>query len=84
MTYAVTLSPAAERQLTKLDRSVARRITAALTKLGDSPRPPGCKKLTGLDAWRIRVGDYRVIYQIHDDRLIVLVVRIGHRREVYE
>jgi mRNA interferase RelE/StbE len=84
MTYAVILSSAAERQLGKLDRSVVRRIADAMTRLADQPRPPGCKKLTGIDAWRIRVGDFRVVYEIHDDRLLVLVVRIGHRREVYD
>ena len=61
-----------------------RRIADAMTRLADQPRPPGCKKLTGIDAWRIRVGDFRVVYEIHDDRLLVLVVRIGHRREVYD
>jgi len=84
MSYAVLLSSAAERQLGKLDRSVARRMTDAMTRLADQPRPPGCKKLAGLDAWRIRVGDYCVVYEIHDARLVVLVVRIGHRREVYD
>jgi len=84
MAHLVTLSSAAEKQLRKLDRSIARRITEAMTRLAEQPRPTGCKKLTGLDAWRIRIGDYRVIYQIFDDRLVILVVRIGHRREVYD
>ena len=48
------------------------------------PRPPGCKKLRGCDAWRIRIGDYRAIYKIHDGQLIVTVITIGHRKEVYE
>jgi mRNA interferase RelE/StbE len=55
-----------------------------VTALGANPRPPGCKKLTGVNAWRIRAGDWRVIYQIHDSRLIVLVIRVGHRREIYK
>lgn len=84
MSYTVSLSNAAQKQLSRLDRSIARRITEAMAALGDSPRPPGCKKLVGIDAWRIRVGDYRVVYQIFDGRLLVLVVRIGHRREVYD
>ena len=83
MPYAVTLSSAAEKQLARLDRIAAHRLTVAMAGLADQPRPPGCKKLAGLDAWRIRVGAYRVVYQIHDARLLVLVVRVGHRREVY-
>lgn len=83
MAYAVTLSSAAEKQLSKLDHSIARRLTDAMARLVDQPRPSGCKKLTGIDAWRIRVGDYRVVYQIRDERLFILVIRIGHRREVY-
>jgi mRNA interferase RelE/StbE len=76
--------PAAAAQLRKLDRGIARRIGEAITDLGNNPRPPGSKKLVGVDAWRIRIGDWRVIYQIHDDRLIVLVVRVGHRRDIYD
>jgi mRNA interferase RelE/StbE len=55
----------------------------AISKLANNPRPVGCKKLRGWDAYRIRIGDYRVIYEIHDDVLIVLVVRVAHRREAY-
>jgi mRNA interferase RelE/StbE len=56
----------------------------AIRNLSANPRPAGCKKLKGLDAWRIRVGDYRVIYEIHDDVLVVLVIRVAHRGEVYK
>jgi len=84
MAYHVVIHHAPERALDRLPSPIAARIERRIDALADQPRPPGCKKLTGLDAWRIRVGDYRVIYQIHDDRLIVLVVRIGHRREVYD
>jgi mRNA interferase RelE/StbE len=55
-----------------------------LLELEGDPRPPGCKKLKGRDAWRIRIGDYRAIYEINDGRLVVTVITIGHRREVYE
>jgi mRNA interferase RelE/StbE len=84
MAWTVSLLPQAARQLAKLDHSVAKRIGAALTALGENPRPPGSKKLVGVEAWRVRMGDWRVIYQVHDARLVVLVVRIGHRREVYD
>jgi len=59
-------------------------VTEALAVLRDDPRPPGCVKLTGADdLWRIRVGQYRVVYTIRDDELLVLVVRVAHRRDVY-
>ena len=83
MRWTVSLLPSAARQLAKLDHSIRRRIADAVAALTDNPRPPGSKKLVGLEAWRIRVGAYRVVYQIEDDELVVLVVRIGHRRDVY-
>jgi mRNA interferase RelE/StbE len=84
MAYRIVIHSAPERALDRLPSPMAARIERRIDALADDPRPPGCKKLTAVDAWRIRVGDYRVIYQIHDDRLIVLVVRIGHRRDVYD
>jgi mRNA interferase RelE/StbE len=82
--YAVEFRPAALRQLRKLPRDALRRIQAATEALRDEPRPEGAAKLGGAhDLWRIRVGDYRVVYVIADDVLVVTVVRIGHRREVY-
>ncbi|RLE22907.1 MAG: type II toxin-antitoxin system RelE/ParE family toxin [Acidobacteria bacterium] len=67
----------------------AQRLDNLATKTGEkyglteNPRPPGCRKLSGRPAWRIRIGSYRVIYEIHDDRLLVFVVAIGARREIY-
>lgn len=84
MLYAVELRPAARRSLREFPRSDVVRLVAAIESLSANPRPRGVKKLAGIDnLYRIRVGDYRVVYQIHDDRLVILVVRIGHRREVY-
>lgn len=85
MTYRVELKPQADRQLQRLPQPVQIRIVRALRGLADNPRPRGVKKLAddAEDLYRIRVGDYRVVYQIQDDRLIVLVVRVGHRRDVY-
>jgi mRNA interferase RelE/StbE len=60
------------------------RIIAAVRNLAEEPMPSGVKKLTGREAWRIRVGDYRIIYEIQDQALIVLVVSIGHRRDIYQ
>lgn len=85
MSYRITLAPAAARQLRKFDPQVRRRIQAALELLAGEPRPPAATRLVGGSGeWRVRTGDYRIIYEIHDDQLLVLVLRIGHRRDVYE
>ena len=83
MKYSVEILRAAQRQLGKIDQKRRPRIYGAIRKLADSPRPPGTKKLSGRPAWRIRIGSYRIIYEIHDDRLLVLVVAIGDRKEIY-
>ena len=85
MTYQVVLSPSAERQLRKFDPDVRRRVQAVLELLAENPRPPAATKLVGgAGEWRVRTGDYRVVYEIQEGRLLVLVLRMGHRREVYE
>lgn len=85
MTYRVQVAPAAVRQLRKLDGSALRRVQAAIELLAVEPRPSGAKKLVGGDGeWRVRTGDYRIVYEINDGVLLVLVVAVGHRREVYQ
>lgn len=84
MSYQVTVAPAAARQLRKLDPQARRRIQAAIELLAADPRPPAAAQLVGgAGEWRVRTGDYRIIYEIHDQRLLVLVLGIGHRREIY-
>lgn len=87
MTYRLELDSDASRTLRKLSRAdpqAATRIGKAIGQLTDDPRPHGAKAITGSpDLLRIRVGDYRIVYTVEDDRLLVLVVRIGHRRDVY-
>lgn len=85
MAYSVNLTSAAARQLRKLDRQIQVRIYARLKKLEENPRPPGAIQLQGTSRilHRVREGDFRIIYFIEDDRLVVLVLRIAHRREVY-
>ena len=83
MNYAVEILRSAVKQLAAIDPGDQTRIVSAIRALASEPRPSGCKKLTGRPAWRIRIGVYRVIYAIHDNRFLVLVVVIGHRREVY-
>jgi mRNA interferase RelE/StbE len=82
--YRIQFAPSARRQLEDLPMKIQRRIAAHIDQLAFNPRPRGSIKLEGEDdLYRIRVGKYRVIYGIQDDELIVLVLRIGHRRDVY-
>jgi mRNA interferase RelE/StbE len=86
VTYRVEFRPAAARELRKLDRSARDRISKVISLLADEPRPPAAKMLTGDDIprlWRVRTGDYRVIYSVEDDVLLVLVINVRHRREAY-
>lgn len=84
MTYRVKISPAAARQLRKLDVSARQRIDGVIALLAENPRPPSGRRLVGGEgAWRVRTGDYRVIYDIDDGVLVVLVIAVGHRREIY-
>lgn len=82
--FRAVLSPAAKRELAKLAPPMLHRLRTAIDRLEVSPRPAGAERLKGPDdLLRIRVGDYRIIYRVIDDRLVVLVIRVGHRREVY-
>lgn len=84
MTYRITVTPVAARQLRKFDPQVRRRIQGALELLATEPRPPAATRLVGGSGeWRVRTGDYRIVYEIEDDQLLVLVLRVGHRREIY-
>ncbi len=83
--YVVEIKPSARRELEDLSDSLIARLVPKIEALAANPRPSGCRKLRGYkDFWRIRVGDYRVVYIIDDDRKIVSVTRIAHRRDVYE
>lgn len=82
--YAVHYDPKALKELTKLDKPVARRIVKAVDALYLDPRPSGARPLVGYpELWRIRVGDYRVVYTIRDAELVVLALRLAHRSVVY-
>ncbi len=81
--FAVEYDPKAVKELKKLD-PIARRIARAISELGDDPRPPGARPLTGFpELWRLRVGNYRVIYAFRNAELLVLALRIAHRSTVY-
>jgi mRNA interferase RelE/StbE len=81
--YQVQILRSAQKQLSKINYNEQDRIITALRNLAKDPRPQGSKKLSVRPAWRIRIGSYRVIYEIQDDRLIVLVIAIGHRSHIY-
>ena len=84
MPYSVEVTPAAQRDLRALERGILDRVDRKIRALAENPRPPDVEKLEGAgDLYRVRVGDYRILYGIEDDRLLVLIVRIRHRREVY-
>ena len=82
--YRLALKPSAERAFLGLPREVQRRLDRRLLALQDDPRPPGTKALAGeAGLYRLRVGDYRIVYEVHDKEILVLVLAIGHRREIY-
>jgi mRNA interferase RelE/StbE len=81
--HEIRFKPSAAKELAKLPTDVRRRIAPAIDGLASNARPPGAEKLAGDEAWRIRVGDYRIVYAIEDRVLVVLVLHVGDRREVY-
>lgn len=84
MPYEITYAHSALKSLRKLDRGVARRILTAVDALAQDPRPPGCLQLKGGSGeMRIRVGDYRIVYDVNDHEIVVLVLAVGHLREIY-
>ena len=84
MTHRIDFTPAARRQFRKLAPEIRKRLAPVIDGLAAEPRPKGAIRLTGLQhAYRLRHGDYRIVYELHDDRLLVLIIRIGHRRKVY-
>ena len=82
--YRVDITPGAARQLRKLDPPTVRRVQGAIELLALDPRPPASRQLRGRPGYRVRIGDWRVIYTVDDGVLLVLVLRLGHRRDVYE
>lgn len=84
MSYSVQILRRAQKELAALPQMVYPRVRDAIRELADTPRPSGCKKLVGRDGWRIRVGNYRIIYEIDANAQIITVMHIGHRRDVYD
>jgi mRNA interferase RelE/StbE len=83
LAYRVELESRARRELLDLPAKIARLLVSVLDDLTANPRPPGAKKLSGLEGWRVRKGDYRILYIIDDATRLIRVYRLGNRREVY-
>ena len=84
MSYSIQILRRAQKELAQLPKQVYERIKIGILNLSQEPRPQGCKKLSGREGWRIRVGDYRVIYEINDSQQSLTILHIGHRRDVYK
>ena len=83
--YSLEIKHSAQKELDALDDFVFRRIDRKILALADNPRPPGCKKLRAYsDHWRIRIGNWRVVYLINDEDKLVTITRVAHRRQVYD
>lgn len=83
MNYSLFILPRATKELEDLPSETYNRIRDAIRKLAQDPRPQGCMKLTGRDGWRIRVGDYRVVYEIQDSDHTITILNVAHRRDIY-
>jgi mRNA interferase RelE/StbE len=81
--YRIAIKRSAAKELEELPTKDRRRIVRKIRRLGDEPRPPGCEKLSAQERYRLRQGDYRILYEVDDEDLLVTVVRIGHRGDVY-
>jgi mRNA interferase RelE/StbE len=84
MPYQVQIGKSAQKQLDKLPDEVAEQLLDAIENLAVNPRPSGCKKLKGRDGYRIRKGDYRIIYDVFDNVLVIDIIAVGHRKEIYD
>ncbi|GAF04804.1 type II toxin-antitoxin system RelE family toxin [Saccharicrinis fermentans] len=84
MTYKLSISRKAQKQLAKLPANDYKKVKQTILDLADEPRPAGSKKLKGRNGWRVRQGDYRIIYDIEDDVLVVTVLDAGHRKDIYK
>lgn len=81
--YSLLISKKAQKELSSIEKNYYEKIKDALRSLSSDPRPGGCKKLTGRSGWRIRVADFRVLYEINDSKREIYILHIGHRKDVY-
>lgn len=81
--YDLQFLPSVKKDLRQIPKGELKKILARMESLCDDPRPPGCTKLSGMDYYRVRQGDCRIVYEIQDGRLIILVIKVRHRRDIY-
>lgn len=81
--YSILIKQSAAKELAAIPKRHLPAVVSRIAALAEDPRPPGCEKLSGQDRYRVRQGDYRIVYSIEDDRLTVWVVKVGHRKDVY-
>ena len=82
--YKIEIKRSAPKEIEKLPKSVLKRVLNKIQSLGREPRPSGCKKLTADEKYRVRVGDYRILYSIENDKLMIYIVKVGHRKKIYD
>jgi len=82
--YKLQIKPSAAKELKRLPKTDLQKVIKKIQSLSSDPRPVGCEKLSGEEKYRIRQGNYRVVYSIEDDKLIIFIVKIGHRRDIYK
>ena len=82
--YKIEIKKSAAKEISKLPKEAVKRIVEKIQTLSDEPRPNGCKKLSGDEKYRIRVGVYRILYSITDEKLVIFIVKVGHRKEIYD
>jgi len=82
--YKIEIKKSAAKEISKLPKVEVQRIVNKIQTLSEDPRPNGCKKLSGNEKYRIRIGVYRVLYSIMDEKLVIYIVKVGHRKEIYE
>ena len=83
-TYKILIKPSAVKELKKIPQKYLKKVVDKIYSLASDPRPPGCEKLTNEEVYRIRYGIYRILYTIEDDKLIIIVIKVGHRKDVYK
>ncbi len=81
--YKIEIKKSAAKEIYKLPKKTIKRVIEKIQALSDTPRPDGCKKLSGDEKYRIRVSDYRILYSIDDNLIVIFVVRVGHRKDIY-
>ena len=82
--YKIEIKKSATKEIAKLPKNILKRILNKIQSLSSNPRPNGCKKLTADEKYRVRVGNHRILYSIEDEKLVIYVVKVGHRKKVYD